>query len=390
MRISTRAAGIGESATLRVARRAAELQAAGRRVLDLGAGEPDFDSPPCAVAAAVAALEAGFTRYTPVAGTPELRRALAERHRRDHDCPWDPSRYVVGVGAKAVLFELFLAMLDPGDEVVLPSPYWVSFPEQIRFCGARPVLVPGVAADGFRIEAEALLAAVTDATRLVVVNSPCNPSGGVIEGEDLRRLVAGAAERGILVVSDETYERFVWDGRRHASVAALATEFPETVVLAGSFSKTYAMTGWRLGYLAGPAEVVRAVSDIQSHSTSNPTSFAMPGAVAALESAAPDVEAMIAEYAARREIVAGRLAAIPGVACTPPAGAFYAFPDVSACFREGRAGSVAMAEYLLEEAGVAVVPGAAFGADDHLRLSFACSRERLEEALDRMAEALAR
>ena len=390
MKISTRAGGIGESATLRVARRASELQAAGRRVLDLGAGEPDFDSPPCAVAAAVAALEAGFTRYTAVAGIPELRRALAERYRRDHGCPWDASRYVVGVGAKGVLFELFLAVLDPGSEVVLPSPYWVSFPEQIRFCGARPVFVPGAAADGFRIEAEALLTAVTDATRIILVNSPCNPSGGMIEADELRRLVAGAAERGILVVSDETYERFVYDGRRHASVAGLAAEFPETVVLAGSFSKTYAMTGWRLGYLAGPADLVRAVSDIQSHSTSNPTSFAMSGAVAALESAEPEVEAMIAEYAARRELVSRRLAAMAGVACVPPAGAFYAFPDVSACFREGRSGSVAMAEYLLEEAGVAVVPGEAFGADDHLRLSFACSRERLEEALERIAEALAR
>jgi len=388
MRISSRAAGIGESATLRVARRARELEAAGRSVLDLGAGEPDFDSPRCAVAAAIEALESGFTRYTAVAGTPELREALAGRYRRLWACPWDASRYVVGVGAKAVLFELFLAVLDPGDEVVLPSPYWVSFPEQIRFCGARPVLVPGVAADGFRIDAEALLGAVTDATRVILVNSPCNPSGGMIEAEDLERLVAGAAKRGLLVVSDETYERFVYDGRRHASVAGLAADYPETVVLAGSFSKTYAMTGWRLGYLAGPAAVVRAVSDIQSHSTSNPTSFAMSGALAALESAEPEVEAMIAEYAVRRELVSRRLAAMAGVVCVPPAGAFYAFPDVSGCFGEGRAGSLELAEYLLEEAGVAVVPGGAFGADDHIRISFACSRERLEEALGRMAAAL--
>jgi aspartate aminotransferase len=325
-----------------------------------------------------------------VAGTPELRRALADRYRRDFSCPWEASRFIVGVGAKAVLFELFLAVLDAGDEVVLPSPYWVSFPEQIRFCGARPVLVPGAAVDGFRIDADALLAAVTGATRIVLVNSPCNPSGGMIEAEQLRKLVTAAAERDILVVSDETYERFVYDGRRHASVAGLAAEFPDAVALVGSFSKTYAMTGWRLGYVAGSAALVGAIADIQSHSTSNPTSFAMAGAVAALESAEPEVVAMIEEYAARRELVCGRLAAIPGVTCTPPAGAFYAFPDVSGCFREGRAGSVALAEYLLEEVGVAVVPGIAFGADDHVRISFACSREDLEEGLDLLARALAR
>lgn len=390
MKISSRASGIGESATLRVARRAAELAAAGRTVLDFGAGEPDFDSPGCAVRAAVEALENGFTRYTAVVGTPELRAALATRYRRDYGAPWDAGRFVVGVGAKAVLFELFLALLDPGDEVVLPAPCWVSFPEQIRFCGARPVLVPTAPAAGFRIEPEPLLDAVTDATRIVLVNSPCNPSGGVIGGDALRQLVEGAAERGILVVSDETYERFVYDGHRHASVAALAQEFPETVVLAGSFSKTYAMTGWRLGYLAGPAPVVRAVGNIQSHSTSNPTSFAMAGAVAALEHAGPDVEAMIAEYAERRKLVSRGLAAIPGVSCVPPAGAFYAFPDVSGCFRSGRSGSVELAEYLLDEAGVAVVPGEAFGADGHVRLSFACSRARLEEGLARMGEVLSR
>lgn len=389
MKISSRASGIGESATLRVARRAAELSASGRKILDFGAGEPDFDSPKCAVSAAVEALESGFTRYTAVVGTPELRSALAARYERDYGCPWEAARYVVGVGAKAVLFELFLALLDPGDEVVLPAPYWVSFPEQIRFCGARPVVVPTDPAVGFRIEPEPLLAAVTDATRVILINSPSNPSGGVIEGDGLRRLVEAAAERELLVVSDETYERFVYDGHRHSSVAALAGEYPETVVLIGSFSKTYAMTGWRLGYLAGPAPIVRAVANIQSHSTSNPTSFAMAGAVAALEGAEPDVESMIAVYAERRRLVSRALAEIPGVSCVPPAGAFYAFPDVSGCFRDGRRGSVEMAEHLLDEAGVAVVPGEAFGADDHVRLSFACSRERLQEGLTRMAEALA-
>jgi aspartate aminotransferase len=389
MKISARAAGIGESATLKVARRAQELKAQGIDVLDFGAGEPDFASPGCAVEAAVSALRDGFTKYTAVAGTPELRAALAERYARDYGAPWKSGQVVVGVGAKGILFELFLALLDPGDQVVLPSPYWVSFPEQIRFCGAEPLPVPTDAADGFALRADPLLAAVTPRTRAIVVNSPCNPTGGVMAAAELLRLAEEAARRGVLVISDETYERFLYDGRRHASVAELAAELPETVVLVGSFSKTYAMTGWRLGYLLGPPAVIQAVAEVQSHATSNPTSFAMPGAATAMAEAEPDVEAMIAEYAARRDLVAQRMNAIPGVSCAPPAGAFYAFPDVSAHYRDGRSGSVAFSEFLLEKARVAVVPGLAFGADAHVRFSFACSREQIEEGLERMAITLA-
>jgi aspartate aminotransferase len=373
---------------LKVARRAQELRNQGIDVLDFGAGEPDFASPECAVDAAVGALRDGFTKYTAVAGTPELRQALATRYAREHGAPWKPGQVVVGVGAKGILFELFLALLDPGDEVVLPGPYWVSFPEQIRFCGARPVAVPAAAGDGFALRAEPLLAAVTPRTKAILVNSPCNPTGGVMAAEELRRLAEEAARRGVLVISDETYERFLYDGRRHASVAALAAELPEYVVLVGSFSKTYAMTGWRLGYLVGPAAVARAVCEVQSHATSNPTSFAMPGAATAMAEAEPDVAAMIAEYAARRDLVAQRLNAMPGIACAPPAGAFYAFPDVSAHYRDGRSGSVAFSEFLLERARIAVVPGEPFGADAHVRISFACSRAQIEEGLERMAAAL--
>ncbi len=388
-KISTRAAGIAESATLKVARRAQELKAQGIDVLDFGAGEPDFASPGCAVEAAVGALRDGFTKYTAVAGTPALRAALAQRYESEYGAPWKAGQVVVGVGAKGILFELFLSLLDPGDEVVLPSPYWVSFPEQVRFCGAEPICVATDAGDGFELRAEPLLAAVTPRTRAIVVNSPCNPTGGVMAAGELRRLAEEAARRGLLVVSDETYERFLYDDRDHASVAALAAELPETVVLVGSFSKTYAMTGWRLGYLLGPAAVTRAVAEVQSHATSNPTSFAMPGAATAMAEAEPDVEAMIAEYAARRDLVAARLDAIPGVTCAPPAGAFYAFPDVSAHYRDGRSGSVAFCEFLLERARIAFVPGSAFGADAHVRISFACSRPQIEEGLERMAAALA-
>jgi aspartate aminotransferase len=389
VRLAARASRIGESATLRVARRAAELKARGVPVIDFGAGEPDFPSPPAAVAAAREALASGFTKYTASSGIPRLRQALAESFQRRFGSPWSAAQTVVTVGAKGALFELALAVFDDGQEVVLPSPCWVSFEEQIRFAGARPVLVPTSAADGFRIHADAVLAAVGPRTRAILINSPGNPTGGVIAAADLRRIAAAAAERGLLLIADETYERFVYDGAVHASAAALAAELPETVVLVGSFSKTYAMTGWRIGYLLGPAPVVAAVEAIQSHATSNPTSFAMSGALAALLEAEPDVERMIAEYQARRDLLIPRLAALPGFRCCPPAGAFYAFPEVAGAYRPGRQGSVDFAEFLLEQVQVAVVPGAAFGADDHIRISFACSRATLEEGLARLAALLA-
>ncbi|HEV3460298.1 MAG TPA: pyridoxal phosphate-dependent aminotransferase [Thermoanaerobaculia bacterium] len=387
MHLSARAAAIEESATLRVARRALELKARGVSLVDFGAGEPDFASPAVAVEAARQALADGFTRYTAGSGTPELRRALTERARMRYGAPWTPQQSVVTVGAKAALFQLALAVFEAGQEVVLPAPSWVSFDEQIRFAGARPVPVPTAGEDGFRLHAGPILEAVTDRTRAILLNSPCNPTGGVIAAADLREIVAFAAGRGLLVISDETYERFVYD-HEHASAAVLAAEFPETVVLVGSFSKTYAMTGWRIGYLMGPRAVVQAVENIQSHATSNPTSFAMVGALAALTGAEPAVEEMIAEYRARRELLVPRLNQLPGFCCRPPAGAFYAFPDVSAAYRPGRQGSVEFAEFLLEQARVAVVPGAAFGADAHIRISFACSREQLLDGLERLAAAL--
>ena len=388
MKLAARMGRIGESATLRVSRRAAELRAAGVEVVDFGAGEPDFASPGVAVEGARRALAEGFTKYTASSGTPELRKALAERFHACYGAPWTGRDAVVTVGAKAALFELALALFEAGDEVVLPGPCWVSFPEQIQFAGAVPVVVPTAAEEGFRIRAEPLIEAFTERTRAVLVNSPSNPTGGVIGAPDLERLAGACAERGVLLLSDETYERFVYEGA-HASAARLAARFPETVVLVGSFSKTYSMTGWRIGFVLGPPNVISAIADVQSHATSNPTSFAMVGALVALREAEPDVAEMIATYRGRRDFLIPRLNELPGVSCRPPAGAFYAFPRVAETFREGRRGSVAWAEALLEEAGVAVVPGAAFGDDEHVRISFACSRETLDEGLSRMAKFLA-
>lgn len=389
MRITKRVQGIAESATLSVARRARELRAAGVDIIDLSVGEPDFDSPVEAVSAAQQALGEGFTRYTANAGILELRRGLADSYRARYGSPWTPDHVMVTVGAKMALFELALALCEPGDEVVLPSPYWVSLPEQIAFAGGRPVFVETSPEDGFQIHAEALLAAVTERTRAILINSPCNPTGGMIGEEDLERLVAGCAERGVVLIADETYERFVFDGRSPVSAAVWAARFPETVVLVGSFSKTWAMTGWRVGYCLGPPVVIDAIGKIQSHATSNPTSFAMSGAVAALAGDPAAVDRRIAEYEARRDLLMPLLNAIPGVRCTAPAGAFYAFPDVSGCYREGCRDSVAVSELLIDEARVAVVPGIAFGREGHVRISFACSRDALREGVERIHRVLA-
>jgi len=372
-----------------VARRALELKAQGVPIVDFGAGEPDFRSPTVAVDAACRALNEGFTRYTAGSGIPALRSAVAEDYRRRYGSPWSAAQSVITVGGKAALFELALAVFDDEQEVILPSPCWVTLPEQIRFAGARPVEIPTSWTDGFRIHAGPILDAITDRTRAILINSPCNPTGGVISAEDLRTVVTVAAERGLLVIADETYDRFLYDGMAHASAASLAAEFPETVALVGSFSKTYAMTGWRVGFLLGPPEVVRAVEVIQSHATSNPTSFAMVGALEALLHAEGEIAGMVAEYQARRDLLVPRLDQLPGFDCRPPDGAFYAFPRVSEAYRPGRQGSVEFSEFLLEKAQVAVVPGAAFGADEHIRLSFACSRAALAEGLERLAAVLA-
>jgi aspartate aminotransferase len=382
---------ISESATLRVSRRAAELKAQGVSLVDFGAGEPDFNSPAVAVEAAREALARGFTRYTPGSGTPELRQAVAESCRARYGSPWTAAQTVITVGGKAALFELALALYEAGQEVIIPSPCWVSFPDQVSFAGARPVFVPTSGEDGFRIHAGPILAAITDRTRAILLNSPSNPTGGMVGAEDLREIVRTAAERGILVVSDETYERLVYDAVPHASAAALAAEFPETVVLVGSFSKSYAMTGWRIGYTLGPMAVIRAVEQIQSHATSNPTSFAMVGALAALTQAEGEIGPMLAAYQARRDFLIPGLNELRGFECRPPAGAFYAFPRISGCLGSGGAGcrdSVELTEFLLTEARVAVVPGAAFGSDEHIRISFACSMANLEEGLKRMAAVL--
>lgn len=369
-------------------RRASELKAQGKDILDLSAGQPDFPSPTVAVEAASQALASGFTRYTVSSGTPDLRQAVAERYQRLYGAPWDVPHTVITVGAKAALFQLMQTLLEDGDSAVLPTPAWVSFSEQIRFAGAHPVTVPMSAEDGFTLHAEPLIEAMQATTRVVLINSPSNPTGGCISASELRRLAVACAERGIVLICDETYEHFVYDGQRHASGATLSAEFPQTVVVVSSFSKTYSMTGWRVGWVLGPLPLMQKIDALQSHLTSNVTSFAMQGAVAALRGGGADVESMMAAFRRRRQLTVDALNRLPGFMCQPPAGAFYVFPEISNCFREGRHGSLAWAEYLLEEVGVAVVPGAAFGEDRHLRFSFACHEDDLNQAFVRIRRIL--
>lgn len=386
--VSHRVGRLAESATLAVASRAEELRRRGIDVVDWGAGEPDFSSPSVAVAAAISALERGHTRYTENAGILELRTAIADDLASRYGAPWSAKQVIVTVGAKAALFELALALLSEGDEVILPSPYWVTLPAQIALAGGEVVEVVAPLAAGFRLSAEQVIERMSARTRAVLLNSPSNPTGAVVGKADLRRIVEVCAARSVYLIADETYERFVYDGMAFPSAAALAGEFPETVILVGSFSKTHAMTGWRLGYVLGPETVVRAVAKIQSHATSNATTFAMWGALAVFDDAENRVAEMLGEYQARRDLLLEGLNGIPGVECPVPEGAFYAFPKVSSLYRDGCNGSTAFAELLLEEGRVAVVPGAAFGADEHVRISFACSSERLREGLTRLRAVL--
>ncbi len=342
-----------------------------------------------AVEAARRALAEGRTKYTVLEGTAELRQLLAKRHRT-LGAPWQASSVLVTVGAKAALYQLAQAFLSPGDEAVLPTPAWVSLAAQVRLAGARAVGVPMAPEDGFAIRAQPLLDAMTERTRAVIVNTPCNPTGAVASILELERLAAACARRGALLISDETYERFVYDGRRHASVASLACRYPDTVVLVGSFSKTYAMTGWRVGYLLGSTDVVAAAAAVQSHVTSNATSFAMAGAEAVLEHEPPEAAALVAACARRRDLVLRELGRVPGLSCPAPAGAFYAFPDVRTFLGETCPDSASLCRLLLDEALVAATPGSAFGREGFIRLSFACSDEVLSEGLERLVAFLAR
>jgi aspartate aminotransferase len=389
LRLSRRAASLTPSSTAAVGRAAKALAARGVDVVDLGVGEPDFATPDFVGRAGVSAIERGLTKYTDNAGEPGLREAIAEKYRREQDAACSLSNVVVTAGAKQAVFNVCQALFQEGDEVIVFSPYWVSFPEIVRLSGAEPVFAASKLEEAWKPTAAVLERAAGSRTRGVILNSPNNPTGAVVETPELERMLSFCRARGVVLLFDETYDRFLYDGRHHVSAARYTKDFGDVVVVTGAASKTWAMTGWRLGWVVGPKELATAISGYQSHSTSNASSISQEAARKALtdlESSDASIQGMLAEYARRREVMIGGLLALPGVQCTRPEGAFYAFPDVSAFYtRKGVAGSAAFCEKLLAEAHVAAVPGDAFGADECVRFSFATGLERIEEGLRRLA-----
>ncbi|MBI5283246.1 MAG: pyridoxal phosphate-dependent aminotransferase [Candidatus Solibacter usitatus] len=374
---------ISVSSTARVSAEAEKLRRAGADVVDFGVGEPDFPTPDNIKQATVVALDQNFTRYTAMAGVQELRQAVCDRHKLDFGTSYTVPECVVSVGGKHAIFNTTQVLLNPGDEVIIPVPYWVTYSDVVSFAGAKPVLVETSEQEGFALTAAQVERHVTPKTRLIMVNSPCNPSGALVEREEFEKIAHLARERGIWLMTDECYCRFLYDSEPY-SVAALAG-MKESIIVAGSLSKTYAMTGWRIGFTLAPAAVCNAIIKLQSHSTSNPTSIAQKGAIEALLGGQSSVDVMLAEYRRRRNYVIGRLRAIPGVTCAEPRGAFYAYPNIGGALDpKGIRTPMEFAEKLLAESHVAVVPGEAFGTEKHVRISYATSMENIAKGLDRL------
>lgn len=375
-------AAIAPSATLAITSKAAELKAQGVKICAFAAGEPDFDTPECIKQACAEALAENKTRYVAAAGLPELRKALCEKLAKENGVAYEPSQVIVANGGKHALSQVFQTLVKPGDEVIIPAPYWLSYPEMVRVAGGTPVFVETRVEEGFLMTPAQLEAAITPKTVAVVMCSPSNPTGMMYSPEQLKAIGEVAIRNDIWVISDEIYEKMVYGEVAQASMASFGPEFYEHTITVNGFSKTFAMTGWRLGYAAAPKSVAKALSSLQSHMASAPNTFAQWGALAALEKGAPAVAEMVAAFAKRRDRIYELISAIPGVRCPKPQGAFYVFPNIASFGM----GSLEFAQRLLEEKHVAVVPGIAFGNDRCVRLSYACSMENIEEGVRRMAE----
>lgn len=387
LRLSALARKLSPSPTIAVEEKTRRLREAGVRVLSLGGGQPDFDTPEPIKEAAIAAIRAGDTKYTAVGGTLELRRAIAAKLERDNGLMVPPGEIVASNGSKHSLYNALLVTVDAGDEVIVPAPYWVSYPEMVRLAGGRPAVVETSEADGFRLTAEGLAAAITPRTRALILNSPANPTGAVLGRDELEAIAEVVRRHDLVVITDEIYEKLVYDGVEAVSFATVAPDRREATILVNGVSKTYAMTGWRIGYALAPPAVAQAMANLQGQSTSNPSSVSQAAAIAALNLDGALLQPMLAEYARRRAIVCERLASIPALRLgAPPAGTFYAFPHVGALLEGcGLETTDDLADRLLEEVQVAVVSGRGFGAEGYLRLSFATATPVLEEAFDRLA-----
>ncbi len=379
-KISHRAASLSPSLTLAIDAKAKQMKADGLDVVGFGAGEPDFDTPQHIKDAAAKALADGFTKYTPSSGIPELRQAIADKFKRDNGLAYKPSQIIVSCGGKHSCYNVVIATCQEGDEVIIPAPYWLSYPEMVKLASAAPVILPTTDKTEFKVTPGQLRAAITPRTRLFILNSPSNPTGSLYTRDEIRALGDICVEKGVLIMSDEIYEKLVYDGAEHASVASFSQAHYEHTIIVHGFAKAYSMTGWRLGYLAAPEPIAKAIDAIQSHSTSNPTSFAQKGAVAALNGPQDHLQSWLGEYAKRRSYAHQKLHSIPGISCVNAKGAFYLFPNISQLGLK----STEFCARLLESEKVAAVPGLAFGADDYLRMSYATSMANIEKGLDRL------
>ncbi len=380
MKLAARVGQVPPSLTLVISAKAKAMKAEGIDVCSFSAGEPDFDTPVHIKAAAKKALDDGKTKYGPAAGEPKLREAIARKLREENGLCYNAENVIVTNGGKHSLFNLMLALIEPGDEVIIPAPYWLSYPEMVKLAGGTPVIVPTEASSGYKITPEQLTKAINAQTKLFVFNSPSNPTGMTYTPAEIKALAEVVIKNDILVVSDEIYEKILYDGAEHLSIGAISPEIFERTIISNGFAKAYSMTGWRLGYLAGAVELIKAVTTIQSHSTSNVCTFAQYGAIAALEGSQDCVEEMRQAFAERRQVMLERLNAIPGLFCPKPEGAFYMFPNISKTGMK----SLDFCNALLESYQVAVVPGIAFGADECIRLSYATDMTSIEKGMDRL------
>ncbi|MET3504408.1 pyridoxal phosphate-dependent aminotransferase [Halalkalibacter oceani] len=385
MKLAKRVSTLTPSSTLAITAKAKELREQGHDVIGLGAGEPDFNTPAYIIQAAIRSMEEGHTKYTPSGGLPKLKEAIIGKFQRDQQLSYSAAEIIVGSGAKHILYTLFQAILDEGDEVIIPSPYWVSYPEQVKLANGTPLFIEGKEENGFKVTADQLEKAITPQTKAFILNSPSNPTGAMYAEEELRQLGDVCLKHDVLIISDEIYEKLVYDGATHTSVAQLSPELKEQTIVVNGVSKSHSMTGWRIGYAAGNATIIKAMTNLASHSTSNPTTNAQYGTIAAYTEDDGSVETMRQAFEQRLNGIYERLITIPGITCVKPQGAFYLFPNVrEAAELNGFADVDSWVEALLEEEKVALVPGSGFGAPNNVRLSYATSFEALEEALTRI------
>ncbi|PIP41029.1 aspartate aminotransferase [Candidatus Desantisbacteria bacterium CG23_combo_of_CG06-09_8_20_14_all_40_23] len=396
MIISKRARAISPSMTLSIDAKAKQMQAEGIDVIGFGAGEPDFDTPDFIKQAAIKAINEGFTKYTPVSGIIELRKAVCQKLKTDNELNYDVSQILISCGAKHSLFNAIFTLCDDDDEVIIPAPYWVSYEELVKMAGATPVIINDLFEEnGFKLTAQRLKEAITPKTKMLILNSPCNPTGAVYEKNELEELASIIVEQNIFVISDEIYEKIIYDDKKHYSIAAFNQQIADLTIVINGVSKSYSMTGWRIGYAAGHEAIITAMSNVQSHATSNPNSIAQKAALAAIGGQQDCITEMVTAFDRRRKYIVERLNNIEGISCPLPHGAFYVFPNISKLcgkrFNEKLINdSFALTGFLLDDARVAVVPGDAFGAPGYLRLSYATTDQNIKNGLDRIEEAVAK